>query len=75
MTDMRPLIAGILKCRLQDLADTASLGETPGWDSFAQLRIMMALERSYGIAITDETIRKFSYLSAIEHLAREPANS
>jgi acyl carrier protein len=32
---------------------------------------MLELERRYGIAITDETIRAYSNLAAINHLAKE----
>jgi hypothetical protein len=32
---------------------------------------MMELERAYGIPITDETIRAYSNLAAIERLERE----
>jgi acyl carrier protein len=69
MTDVRSQIADILKCRPADLSATSALGETPGWDSFAHLAIMMALEQRYAIAITDETIRTYSRLSAIDDLA------
>ena len=74
MSDIRVQIADILKCRPGDLSATAALGETPGWDSFAHLAIMMALEQRYAIPITDDTIRTYSRLSAIDDLALQQSN-
>ena len=71
MSDIRTMIAGFLHCRPDDIARTAALGETPGWDSFAQLNIMMELERRFAIPITDETIRTYSRFAAIDALAKE----
>ncbi len=71
MNETRSIIAKFLSRGSADLADDSALGETPGWDSFAQLNIMLELERRYGIAITDETIRAYSNLAAIDRLAKE----
>lgn len=71
MNDIRNMIAELLQCRAADLAADAALGDTPGWDSFVQLNIMMELERRYGIVITDDTIRAYSTLAAIDHLVKE----
>ena len=71
MNETRSMIAKLLSPGATDLADDSALGETQGWDSFAQLNIMLELERRYGIAITDETIRAYSNLAAIDRLAKE----
>jgi acyl carrier protein len=71
MTQMRDLIAEYLKLPPTQLSDTAGLGETPGWDSFTQLSIMIELEQRFGIPITDETIRAYSNLAAIARLEQE----
>lgn len=71
MNETRSMIAEYLSRGSTDLADDSALGVTPGWDSFAQLNIMLELERRYGIAITDETIRAYSNLAAIDRLAKE----
>ncbi|MGO9006101.1 MAG: acyl carrier protein [Beijerinckiaceae bacterium] len=71
MNDVRNMIAEFLQRQPADLADNAALGDTPGWDSFVQLNIMMELERRYGVDITDETIRAYSSLAAIDGLVKE----
>ena len=71
MNETRSMIAKFLSRGSTDLADDSALGETPGWDSFAQLNIMLELERRYGIAITDKTIRAYSNLATIDRLAKE----
>jgi len=75
MSELHSVIAGLLNCQLASLSPTSALGETPGWDSFAQLNIMLELERRYAIPITDDTIRAYSNLPAITALARERATS
>lgn len=71
MNEMRRVIAKFLNRQPTDIPDDSALGMTPGWDSFAQLNIMMELERRYGIEITDTTIRAYSNLAAIVRLAEE----
>jgi hypothetical protein len=44
MNETRSMIAKLLSPGATDLADDSALGETPGWDSFAQLNIMLELE-------------------------------
>lgn len=75
MSEIRSMIAGFLQCRPDDIATTAALGETPGWDSFTQLNIMLELERRFAIPITDETIRTYSRFAAIDALAQKSASS
>jgi acyl carrier protein len=65
MTDLREMVASVLRCRPEELPDDARLGETARWDSFAQLDIMLALEERFGIEINDETIRTYSELRNI----------
>ncbi len=68
MSNVVAAVAEILGCAPDTLPANAALGETPHWDSFAQLRIMMFLEEQFGIAITDDTIRQYSALAAIQAL-------
>jgi acyl carrier protein len=58
MNETRSMIAKLLSRGSTDLADDSALGETPGWDSFAQLNIMLELERRYGIAITHPRLQQ-----------------
>jgi acyl carrier protein len=64
----KALVAEALDCDPASLADDSGLGTHPKWDSMGHLTVMLALEAHYGIAITDETIRRFSQLAAIEAL-------
>lgn len=51
------LIAEALDCPVETLDRDSALGRHPAWDSMGQLNIMLALERRFGLPITDETIR------------------
>jgi len=71
MNEIRGMLADILRCHPDDLVPDSGLGHTAHWDSLAQLSIMLLLEDRFGIEISDETIRKYSTLSAIEDLVRK----
>ena len=59
------LVSECLECEPTSLSRDAALGVHPKWDSLGHLRIMMALESQYGVAISDETIRRYDNLAAI----------
>ncbi|MEJ2741348.1 MAG: acyl carrier protein [Gammaproteobacteria bacterium] len=63
--DAFDLVALVTKGERSDLTEKSSIVNTPGWDSLAQLDIMMYLEDHYGVEITEESIEKFSSLSAV----------
>lgn len=65
------LISEALGCASSSLAADSRLGNHPNWDSVGHLSVMLALERHYGIAIADETIRRYDNVAAIEERYRE----
>lgn len=66
MTDSATaLVAAALDCAPDSLGPDSGLGTHPQWDSIGHLEIMLALESRFGIAITDETIRRYATLAAI----------
>lgn len=68
--DPRALIAAALDCALESIDDGSRLGHHPAWDSVGHLGVMLALEQHYGVAINDETIRRYESLEAIAALYR-----
>lgn len=60
------LIAEALNCPAASLSEASRLGQHPNWDSVGHLGIMLALERHYGVAISDETIRRYDNIAAIQ---------
>jgi acyl carrier protein len=71
---MRAFIAQLIHQPLSGMEPDSGLGATPGWDSFAQLNVMMELERRFGIDITDEAIRSYSLLANILKLEADREN-
>ena len=64
------LVSVALECSPDDVGEDSALGVHPRWDSFAQVRIMVMLEDSYGIEIDDASIRAYSSYAAIrDHYA------
>ncbi|CAA7619139.1 hypothetical protein MCP1_240019 [Candidatus Terasakiella magnetica] len=68
--DPRTLIAAALDCASESIDADSRLGHHPAWDSVGHLGVMLALEQHYGIAISDETIRRYDSLEAIAALYR-----
>lgn len=67
---MRPLelVAQALECDPGTIPGDSGLNKHPKWDSFGHLAIMVALEQQYGVAINDETIRKYEAMPEIQAL-------
>ena len=64
------LVSEALGCAAACLAENSRLGGHPNWDSVGHLAVMLALEAHYGIEISDETIRRYDSLAAIEERYR-----
>lgn len=59
------IVATVLACDPKDLDEHSALGITAGWDSFAYLNILMALEKEYGIELNEETVNRYKVMSEI----------
>lgn len=59
------LVAEALGCAVASLTGDSRLGNHPNWDSVGHLTVMLALERHYGVTLSDETIRRYDSLAAI----------
>jgi acyl carrier protein len=65
------LVATALSCDPGTLTLDSGLNRHPAWDSMGHLEVMMALERHYGIEITDKTIRHFEKIANIlQHVSQ-----
>ena len=55
-SDIDPLaiVASALKCTPDSLSLESAMYRTHGWDSFGNLEILLALERAYGMSISNE---------------------
>ena len=71
LIEPRSLIAEALDCAPESLDPEAALGRHPKWDSFGHLNLMMALERHYGVAITDDTVERYVTLGAVNARFKE----
>lgn len=62
------LVASVLECDPATLHPDSGYHQHPGWDSFAQLSIILAIEEEYSVSIDDDDILKFASMAAIENL-------
>jgi SAM-dependent methyltransferase len=62
------LVAEALGCDASTLSDDSRLGTHPKWDSLGHVSVVMELEKHYGVAVSDETIRRYESLRNIREL-------
>ncbi|MEQ9812310.1 MAG: acyl carrier protein [Azospirillaceae bacterium] len=65
MTEARHLLAEALNCRVEDLPEDAAIGNTPGWDSLAHARVMLALEERLDRQLSTDEIAAIGGLADI----------
>ena len=63
--DAREMLATILDVPPDTIRDDAALGAHLRWDSLAQLRVMLELERRFGVEMTAETVRRYGSLAGL----------
>ncbi len=54
-----------------DLGARSSAENTPGWDSFAHLQFVVALEESFGVRLTTRDVLRLATLADAESIVRE----
>lgn len=70
------LVAQVLDLPAADVHE-ASADSTPGWDSLAHLRLLMAIEEEYGVSFSPDEITELDSVKgigdALERLLNESA--
>jgi len=59
------MVATVLNCEPSTLSLESGIMTHPGWDSFAQIEIMVYLSEVHAIEIDDKNIEKYSNLKSI----------
>jgi acyl carrier protein len=59
------IVANVLRLDPAGIADDARSEDVAGWDSLAQIEIMLALERELGLRIPAEAMLELTSLPAI----------
>lgn len=67
---IRTVIAEVLQVSIDEITPDITFGDIPQWDSLGHMEILLALEESFAIAVTAETISDLVSLPLIvEHIA------
>lgn len=67
---IRTVIAEVLQVSIDEITPDITFGDIPQWDSLGHMEILLALEESFAIAVTAETISDLVSLPMIvEHIA------
>lgn len=54
------------KLRRQSLDMDAEMGKTPGWDSMAQVNLVLSIEERYGVQIPPDMFGQLASVKAIQ---------
>jgi acyl carrier protein len=63
MEDLLTFIAQKIRCKA--LNADAAMGKTQGWDSMAQVELILSLEQKYGVQVPPDMFGELSSASAI----------
>jgi len=58
-------LSKIIGVPVEKITGQEQLGTTPGWDSFAQVEIMLVLEKKFQIKIDEKSMNEFITLDRI----------
>jgi acyl carrier protein len=53
------------KLRLKEIGPGAAMGKTRGWDSMAQVELVLSLEETYGVSVPPDMFGELATLPAI----------
>lgn len=67
-TDPFSIVAQALRCPRGSLSMESAMYRDHGWDSFGQVRVIVALEEAYGISIPDDETMTLTTMKAIQQL-------
>lgn len=68
---IRIVIAEVLQVSQDEIPPDITFGDIPQWDSLGHMEILLALEESFAVAVTAETISDLISLPLIvEHIAK-----
>ena len=51
--------------RLKEIESSAAMGKTRGWDSMAQVELVLSLEKKYGVHVPPDMFGELSTVPAI----------
>jgi len=51
---LKELIAGLFKCRVEELTDETGPGDLPGWDSLGHVALMAEIQKQFGAHVPVE---------------------
>ena len=68
LDQLRSLVANALKVQPEQIGPEDGLLKTPGWDSMAHVSIMLEIERTFGVDISEELMNCRTVADLVEFL-------
>ena len=59
------IVAQAIGCDKESLSNESRMYRDHGWDSFGHVSVVLALEKAYGISISDNEIEEYQTMVAI----------
>ena len=56
LEDIRPIFVDVLGEKARTVTETTTAPDVEGWDSFAHITIVVAVEEKYGVSFTTEEL-------------------
>lgn len=64
------VVAQALRCSRGSLSIESAMYKDHGWDSFGHISVIVALEKAYGISISNDEVMILTTMKAIAEFAR-----
>lgn len=68
---VRDLIASVLQIPSSSVVDSLAFNGTPSWDSINHISLMLALETTFGIEVSDDEVVELTSAGAISVFVAE----
>ena len=63
--ELKKMLAGIFKAREDEITDSATINDIPGWDSISHMDLVLSLEKTFPIRLDGDEIADMQSVKAV----------
>lgn len=75
MTDIREVVARVLRLDPASISDESAMRNTPGWDSLAHMNLVMEVEATYDVRLSMDDIVTASTVAGLRSVLQAQGKS
>ncbi|MBH11236.1 MAG: hypothetical protein CMG74_12970 [Candidatus Marinimicrobia bacterium] len=68
MNKAKKIVSEVFNLNIDDISDTSSIGQLPGWDSLGHMRLILKIEKIISRSIRTEEILSIVNIESIEKI-------